>query len=201
MGNNMKVIGLVVIALVLVGGGYALAKVVGPAETTQNTTAQMPKMDHTGHEDHAALVKDEKSFIQEMIPHHEEAISSSQELLKIAETPEVVTLANNIIAAQEKEVADMKAWYREWYGEEYQPTGNYKPMMTSLEGKSKEDAEQAYLHEMIMHHQAAVEMAEAIAPKAEHEEIKNLSKAIVATQNEEINQMKGLIQEDGHAHH
>lgn len=195
----MKLIGTIIIVVLLLGGGYFLAKTVGPAERANTTTTHMPDMpdmDHMGHGNHASLVKDEKTFIQEMIPHHEEAISSSEELLQIAITPEVRTLAENIINAQKKEVADMKDWYKKWYGEEYQPTGNYKPMMSSLDGKTSEKAEQTFLMEMIMHHQAAIEMAEVIAPKAEHEEIKNLSKAIITTQNEEITFMRKLIHKD-----
>lgn len=192
----MKLIGTIIIVVFLLGGGYLLAKTIGPAEKANTTATQMPKMDHMGHGNHASFVKDEKTFIQEMIPHHEEAISSSEELLQIATTSEVRTLAGNIINAQKKEVADMKNWYKKWYGEEYQPTGNYKPMMSSLEGKSSEEAEQTFLMEMIMHHQAAIEMAEVIAPKAENEEIKNLSKAITTTQNEEITLMRKFIHKD-----
>lgn len=196
----MKIIGIIIIVLILIGGGYTLARTVGPAEKTENTTAQMPHSDHMGHNDHASLVKDEKSFIEEMIPHHEEAITSSQELLKVAENPEVRTLAQNIIAAQQKEVTEMKTWYKEWFGEEYQPTGNYKPMMSSIQGKSSEASEQTYLKEMIVHHEAAVEMAEAVLPIAQRSEIKSLGTAIIKTQNEEIQVMKGLAHEETEHH-
>jgi uncharacterized protein (DUF305 family) len=196
MGNNMKIIGIIVIVVVLIGGGYMLARTVGTADQTQNITTQMPSAMHGGHDSHTSLVKDERSFIEEMIPHHEEAITSSQELLQVAQTPEIRTLAENIIAAQEKEVADMKSWYKEWFGEEYKPTGNYKPMMSSIEGKTPEEAEQAYLMGMIMHHQAAVDMAEAVQPLAEHDEIKTLADAIIKTQNEEIQLMRGWVHEE-----
>lgn len=192
----MKTIGIIIIVLVLVGGGYVLARTVGPAEKTENTSAQMPQSGHMGHDDHAALVTDEKSFIEEMIPHHEEAITSSQELLTVAKTPEVRSLAENIITAQEKEVADMKGWYRDWFGKEYQPTGNYKPMMQSLKGKSVEAAEQTYLMDMMMHHRAAIEMAEVVLPIAEHEEVKTLGNAIIRTQNDEITQIQKLVHDE-----
>jgi uncharacterized protein (DUF305 family) len=195
MQNSMKNVVIILIVIIVVGGGYLLARTIGPAERANEPTAQMPKAGHIGHSDHASLVTDEKSFIAEMIPHHEEAITSSQELLKVTKTPEVRSLAENIIAAQEKEVADMKAWYREWFGEEYAPTGNYKPMMSSIEGKTAEEAEHSYLMEMIVHHEAAVVMAKKILPIAEHEEIKTLGDAIVKTQNQEIETMESLLGE------
>lgn len=183
-----KVVGVVVICLLI--GAYSWIRVNG---SNEKNDMQMRMMNHSQHENHASLVKDDKSFIQEMIPHHEEAITSSQELLKVAKTPEVRNLAENIITTQKKEVADMKSWYKEWFKEEYKPTGNYKPMMSSLKGKSSQEAEHSYLMDMIMHHQAAVVMAKKILPIAQHEEIKTLGNSIIVTQNKEIRTMQSLM--------
>jgi uncharacterized protein (DUF305 family) len=49
-------------------------------------------------------------FIDMMIPHHEGAVTMSQEALAKAEHPEIKTLAQQIITAQTKEIDDMKRW-------------------------------------------------------------------------------------------
>ncbi len=68
--------------------------------------------------------------------------------------------------------------------------GAMKGMMMGLDGKTGDAFDQAFLSEMIMHHQGAVAMAEAALATAKHQEIKDLAKAIIAAQNKEIADMK-----------
>lgn len=193
----MKLILGIVIGLLL-AGGIALAAYNTGSQNTQQIQRIMPaKMDtdmkHMGHDDHAAAIKDDKTFLEGMIPHHEEAVTSSQELLNVATTSQVRTLAQAIITAQEKEIADMKAWYKKWYGIDYKDNGSYKPMMTSVKGLSAKDAEAAYLRDMMMHHQAAIAMAQKVVPIAVHPELKTLGEDIIKTQKAEITTMQGLL--------
>ena len=56
------------------------------------------------------------AFLAMMIPHHQGAIRMAKEQLANGEDPELQDLAERIIAAQTKEIAQMREWKTEWYG-------------------------------------------------------------------------------------
>lgn len=68
--------------------------------------------------------------------------------------------------------------------------GAMEDMMEGLEGKKGDDFDKAFLREMIVHHQGAVQMAEAALANAKHDAIKQMAHAIVTAQTAEISQMK-----------
>lgn len=68
--------------------------------------------------------------------------------------------------------------------------GAMDDMMQGLAGKTGDAFDKAFLSEMIMHHEGAVEMAEAALKDAKHQEIKDMANAIISAQTTEIQQMK-----------
>lgn len=63
-------------------------------------------------------------------------------------------------------------------------------MNKQLEGLSGDDYDKAFIEMMITHHKGAVDMAELSASRAKHDEIKQLSQAIITAQDKEIADMK-----------
>ena len=63
-------------------------------------------------------------------------------------------------------------------------------MTGSLDGKTGDVFDETFIEEMIIHHEGAVDMAEAALKNAKHTEIKKLAGEIIAAQTKEINQMK-----------
>lgn len=63
-------------------------------------------------------------------------------------------------------------------------------MMGSMMGKKENDFDQAFLSAMIVHHEGAVEMAEAALQSAKHDELKKMAQDIIEAQTKEIKQMK-----------
>jgi uncharacterized protein (DUF305 family) len=136
------------------------------------------------------LVQSEQDFILGMVPHHLEAIDSSNQLLAVASDSDIRNLAKNIIFSQNSEVQEMKSWYRDWYGEAFEDNGKYKPMMRSLEGLSAKESEARFVADMIGHHEHAVMMAKELGEFARRPELIRLSADIIRDQEAEIAQLK-----------
>jgi len=60
----------------------------------------------------------DQHFIEEMIPHHQDAITMANIALQKAQHQEIKTLATNIKTSQSTEITKMKSWYKDWYGSE-----------------------------------------------------------------------------------
>lgn len=68
--------------------------------------------------------------------------------------------------------------------------GEMDSMMQALNGKTGDAFDQAFLTEMTMHHQGAVQMAQLALQNAKHQEIKEMAQNIITAQNAEIKQMQ-----------
>ncbi len=69
-------------------------------------------------------------------------------------------------------------------------SGAMSGMMSGLQNKTGDDFDKAFLSEMIVHHEGAVDMATVALSNAKHQEIKDMAKAIIDAQTKEIGQMK-----------
>jgi uncharacterized protein (DUF305 family) len=57
----------------------------------------------------------DRAFIAAMLPHHESAVMMAKEAQIKAEHQEIKDLAGRIIASQQREIDQMKAWRAQWY--------------------------------------------------------------------------------------
>lgn len=58
----------------------------------------------------------DRAFIDMMVPHHQGAIEMARVELEEGADGEAMALAEDIIAAQSREIEEMNAWRTEWYG-------------------------------------------------------------------------------------
>jgi len=75
----------------------------------QNFAAGMSKMNN-GMADAPMTGNADSDFVGMMIPHHQGAVAMAQTELEYGKDPELRKMARDIIAAQDKEIAQMKHW-------------------------------------------------------------------------------------------
>jgi uncharacterized protein (DUF305 family) len=151
----------------------------------------------------------DQRFIVMMIPHHDGAIAMAELALTRSKRPEIRALAEQIKASQTAENAQMRAWYRQWFGSDV-PVGRVGGpgrgmgpgmgmgmgggmvgMETSLEAlRTAPDFDRAFIEQMIPHHRMGVMMASHAQWNTQRSELRTLQAAMVKAQSEEIAQME-----------
>lgn len=188
---------LVVVGVVALAAGVGIGAAIwsggehGATAASTGTGTGMMESIHGASGETSAL--DEKAFLEQMVPHHESAIEMAQIALQKSERPEIRRLAKAIVAAQESEIGQMKAWHLAWFGEELtsDASGAHGSMdMGSLEGVSGDRFDLAFLSMMIPHHASAITMAESVMMGSPRDEVTVIAEEIVAAQAKEIGQMQ-----------
>jgi uncharacterized protein (DUF305 family) len=125
-------------------------------------------------------------FIDAMVPHHQGAIEMAQVALENAEHPEILALAEEIVAAQETEIAKLRAIKQEQFGtsevsidmsaEEMEGMGM---VMDPQEVANQDPFDKAFIDNMVPHHESAIEMAQVVLEESENPQIREIAGAIV----------------------
>lgn len=200
--NNKAIIGGIVAVIIVAGVSvYALRDTL--FQSYAATSATGADTTSATYKEYAALKGEDydKNFIANMIAHHEGAIDMAKLAQTNAKHSELKTMADEIVTAQEAEIADMKRWQNDWG----YPSTSADNMMdhsamgmmdemagigAELEGKSGDEFDKAFIEQMILHHQSAVDMAAPATKSASRQEVKTLASEIIAAQTLEIKQMK-----------
>ena len=212
MGQKV-ILALVVAGLALLGAGSAAAWWPGGGPAAR------------AHEDDSACATDDRfmgltdpaapydlRFIDEMIMHHQGAIVSAEMMIADSERPELRDLARRIVEGQRRQIEQLREWRETWYPDAPPPPMDMDPMDGMMDGDEGmgdmmgmmgmmgsmmggDRADEMFLRMMIPHHQLAIEMAEDALRHVEHEELKDLARAIIADQSAEIEEMEGYLRD------
>jgi uncharacterized protein (DUF305 family) len=194
MQTKSVVIGLVA-GLIL---GFVAASAVLPGKTMMG--GRFSSSDQNGR----MMGNIDRHFIEQMIPHHEGAIEMAKLALEKSKRPEMISLSNGIIEAQQKEIIDMQRWYKEWFSTEVSKTSLYMMVggmmggashMNSVGGDLDElrvakDFDLEFINQMIPHHEMAVMMASMLKSLTDRPEMKELADDIISSQTREIEMMR-----------
>ncbi len=199
----MKVRNLLVIAIF----STLFAAACGSQSSSNNAVDPYAGMDHSKM-DHSTTMKSSPNaasadydlqFVDTMIAHHQGAVDMAKMLPSRAEHAEIKKLGVVIIAAQEREIAEMKSWRENWFpgkppainmelaGMNASMSGMDMSKLASLSGNAF-DLE--FIKQMIPHHEGAIVMAKEALTKTKKDEIRKLSELIIKEQQGEIDEMK-----------
>lgn len=166
----------------------------------------MEGMDHGGSSSAPAETADANDadimFATMMKEHHAQAIDMSDVLLsKDGVDERVVSLAEEIKAAQEPEIEKMDQWLADWGAEDSSDMEGMdhgsgmmsEEDMQALEDATGADAGSLFLEQMIEHHEGAVGMAQDEVDNGQNSDAIALAETIIATQTDEIATMKEIL--------
>lgn len=158
----------------------------------------------------------DRAFIDMMVPHHQSAVEMAKIAQDRAERPELRTLAGEIIAAQEGEIAELKSWRKAWFGSDETPPMDAMPLVPGMEMpgmempgmggtmdmtaeidelRTADPFDEAFMESMIEHHKSAIAAAEIVQDQAGRAEVRELAAEIIAAQQREIDQMEAWREE------
>ncbi|MGB3786727.1 MAG: DUF305 domain-containing protein [Phormidesmis sp.] len=200
------------LSLGLLASSSALLAGCSPSNSVSQTPQQSMPAGDMPMEDHAMMMdlgpKDDEfdlRFVDGMILHHQGAIAMSEAALESSQRPEVKELAQNIIRAQEGEIAQMQSWRQEWY-----PQADADPIMYDAQmghtmkmsaemqssmrmdgdlGRADDEFDLRFINGMIPHHDGALVMAKEGLENSDRPEIQQVSNDILRTQQVEIDLM------------
>lgn len=176
----------------------------GPTETPAQTDAAA--------ESDAGYNDADITFLQGMIPHHEQAVTMGEMVPDRTDRPELLAFAEDIIETQQAEITQMQTMLDEAgatddheghddmeEGDESDGMSDMDDMdmagmmseeqMTELMGLKDQEFDLLFIDMMIEHHQGAVDASEDVIQDGENPEVRALAEEILAAQQEEIDQM------------
>ena len=160
--------------------------------------SNMP-MNHSGMKSdaNAASAPYDLQFIDTMTAHHQGALDMAKMIDGKTNNAEIIKFGKQIIADQEKEIAQMKDWREKWFAgkpaaKNMEMPGMMDSMkmdMSKLSAAKDKDFDLMFIEMMTSHHQGAVTMAKEALTKSEKPEIKTLAGNIIKAQEAEIKMM------------
>jgi uncharacterized protein (DUF305 family) len=141
------------------------------------------------------------SFLQAMIPHHQQAIEMAKLVTGRTRRPQVVKFAATITANQAAEIGNMHAWLTRWRRPAAAEGGTHHDLsllpgmlaegqLEWLQTLTGTQFDLGFLSMMRTHHSGAVELAETELRSGASAEVKALARQIIAVQQSEIRQLQ-----------
>ncbi|MDQ2651804.1 MAG: DUF305 domain-containing protein [Chloroflexota bacterium] len=153
----------------------------------------------------------EAGFARDMMVHHDQAVTMAMLIRDRTEDPVLRSMATDMVLTQQNQIGQMFGWLNlwglpatgtqpamTWMGH---PTTGLMPGMATprqiadLASLSGTEADIAFLHLMIPHHEAAIPMAQAALDNSDVPAVRDLARQILAAQEVEIANMQTMLDE------
>lgn len=141
-------------------------------------------------------VRSELEFIRGMVAHHQEAVDSARVVLKNTERPELREFAAGVVEVQEREIETLRGWLGAWYPNAPKNVP-YVPMMRALPDANPDEADRAFVEDMVVHHEGAIDMSKRfLTGKFEKRpETEALAQEIIDAQTDEVDTLRCWLRE------
>ena len=144
-------------------------------------------------------------FLNEMLPHSEAAVSMAENILKYGKNEQVKKLAETILREQLNGTAKMEelksrleanpqvnkqaeAAYLQAY------TKIFNTMIAAMESaKPTGNIDRDFLNEMLLHHNAAIQIGKNILRYTQNSELKTLVQNMIAAQQKQVTELNNLL--------
>lgn len=184
-------------AVALVGAGLGIGLAVGGGHDAE----PVPSASANDHSAHTGGGLDAAAFIDRMVPHHQMAIEMSEDLIARSKDAEMRAVAQEIIALQSHEIAQMRKWRKTWTGEDVAELSLPHEELAAMGMTHRVDLATSpaidadFLDAMIPHHAGGIVMAErALQAEDQRPELAALARRIITNQGREIGVMQGMRQ-------
>ena len=175
--SKLLTISFVIIAFVIgIGAGYLIAPEYAMASSEANQMVDLGKADKYV----------DLRYINAMIAHHGGAMTLAEQAKAKSERPEIIKLAEDILAGEPKAIAELYQWKKDWYRDvrkvEYKEVPNI--------GDYDENFDLRFLNALIVHHEDGIIMAQEIKLKSTRAEILSNADAVIEFLNGGLEMLK-----------
>lgn len=147
----------------------------------------MGNMATTGDPDH--------DFLRMMTDHHKGLIQMAHETIESKDKLAVKSIAERIDAEQDDEMDQMMTMLEKTFKDPYAAkiTADNQTLADQLKGKTGKEYDQAFLTNVIAHHEQAIKMIDAYLPIAKNTELKVMATKMQAVQSKEIAEFRAKL--------
>jgi uncharacterized protein (DUF305 family) len=154
----------------------------------------------------------EAGFARDMAFHHSQAVEMAMIITYRTDDERLRTITKDMALTQQGQIGMMNGWLQSWdlpfasteprmawMGHEVEglmPGMATREEVDSLETLPVDEAEREFLRLMIIHHEAAIPMAEAVLD-TDVDYVRQLAESIITMQTGEIALLEGLLEERG----
>jgi uncharacterized protein (DUF305 family) len=214
--HNKQIAVAIAAAAVLVTVGACSNSESSTQSSASPAATSAPSSTNAAPADAQAHNETDVTFAEGMIPHHQQAVEMSDMLLaKEGIDPRVVSLAQEIKAAQAPEIETMRGWLTQWGvagappmtgmpGHDMPGHGSMPGMsgdgmmspddMAALQNAQGPEASRLFLTQMIEHHKGAISMSQNEIDNGEFGPAIEMARQISSSQQDEITSMEQLLQ-------
>lgn len=140
-------------------------------------------------------------FVRMSIPHHQQGIEMAQLATERADADDVRHFAQHVAESQAPEVDMFHALLDAWGESAPQESATEMDMpgtmstqeMSRLRELAGEQFDTAFLHDMLDHHEAMIDMARKVLDEGQHEGVKSMASSSIEEQQQDISTMRRLL--------